>query len=108
MPLVIEPSPSQHSGDAGLPPLRQFDRHVGPPGLRRRPGRPRNTDDQGRARQPTLDRVGSASGRAVTPFGFWHNDADDYADGMFVGISWDAEAAGFIKVKLHRLVPSVH
>ena len=28
-PLVIEPSPGQLSGDAGLLPLRQFDQHVG-------------------------------------------------------------------------------
>jgi hypothetical protein len=28
-PLVIEPSPGQLSGDAGLLPVRQFDQHIG-------------------------------------------------------------------------------
>jgi len=29
MPIGIEPSPGQRSGDAGLPPIRQFDERVG-------------------------------------------------------------------------------
>jgi hypothetical protein len=28
-PLVLEPSPGQLSGDAGLLPVRQFDQHIG-------------------------------------------------------------------------------
>ena len=53
------PSPNRLSDDAGLPPPRQFDRHVGPRAFAGALDAPRNTDDQGPARQPTPDRVES-------------------------------------------------